>query len=203
MALPYTVNDPTAALRDPNDPYAAWAYRPPASEAQFGDQGFAANHAGAAGAMSGAASGAALGTKILPGWGTAIGAGAGAIYGAIKGHQNATQPEREDFAKSLGVPDTTALWGMLAQRLPAAQASELQDRALHKIGKHDEAGNAQWMQDVQAALNASGAQQPAQPSAPEASAAPALDPRRSAVLSALRGGGNYRDALVAYLNGGQ
>lgn len=35
------------------------------------------------GAVSGAASGAALGTSVLPGWGTAIGAGLGAISGIL------------------------------------------------------------------------------------------------------------------------
>ena len=38
-----------------------------------------------AGALSSAGMGAALGSVILPGWGTAIGAGAGALYGGLRG----------------------------------------------------------------------------------------------------------------------
>jgi len=38
---------------------------------------------GVKGALGGAASGAAIGTAIMPGWGTAIGAGAGALFGGL------------------------------------------------------------------------------------------------------------------------
>ena len=45
-------------------------------------------------ALAGAGSGAAAGTAILPGWGTAIGAVAGGIYGAL-------QPNTADQATAL------------------------------------------------------------------------------------------------------
>jgi hypothetical protein len=70
----------------------------------------------------------------------------------IAGRRNDTKNAREDFAKQLGLPDTTALWSKFSSELPPDQAQELRDRALNRIGKKDVGANQQWMLDVQAAL---------------------------------------------------
>src|SRR5215204_1807787 len=53
------------------------------------------------GGASGAVKGAALGTSIMPGWGTAIGAGAGFIGGLFTGGNDVTRPSIRDNPTSL------------------------------------------------------------------------------------------------------
>jgi hypothetical protein len=140
-------------------PSAFKSYMPPAEGDLSG--GFMENnrsHVGAASeALSGMATGASMGS-VVPGIGTAVGAGVGAIYGGIKGwaanRSNDTKNTREDFAKGMGVNDSSALWSKLGAEVPPEVAQELQGRALNRIGKHDNGANEQWMQDVQAALAA-------------------------------------------------
>jgi hypothetical protein len=75
----------------------------------------------------------------------------------------------------MGVNDSTGLWNKLNAEATPEAASELQNRALNRIGKHDETANAQWMQDVQAALAAG---RPAPP--PPAAGAPGSSSSSSA-----------------------
>lgn len=129
--LPYTAPDPNADL----------------------SQGFGENHAGWAQAGSGAMTGMQVG-KYLGGVGALPAAGVGAVAGWLNSRTNDTKDDREDFAKSLGVKDSTALWSKLQAETTPEAAQELQNRALNRIGKHDNTANAQWQQDVQAALAA-------------------------------------------------
>lgn len=117
------------------------------------------NHYSQIGALKDAGSDAMTGAQIGKyfggigaGAGAAIGAGVGAIRGYLKGRTNDTKNEREQFAQSLGAKDSTDLWAQLNQYLPPQEAQELQNRALNRIGKHDETANTQWEQDVQTAL---------------------------------------------------
>jgi hypothetical protein len=176
-------------------------YTPPDPNADL-SQGFGENHATWAGAGRGAMTGMQYGKYF--GAGIVPAASVGALIGAVKARTNNTKNDREDFAKTLGVGNTTDLWAKLNAALPPETAQELQSRATTRIGKHDKTANAKWMEDVQAALNASGAASPqAATAAPAAPVAPPVDPRRQSVIDALKGGGNYRDALVSYLNGGR
>jgi len=102
-----------------------------------------------AGPARGAAQGAAMGATIgsaVPGVGTAIGMGVGALVGAIASSGNETKGQREDLAKNLGYHSLADLNVALSKMGPAGE--ELLDAGLHKIGKHDAAGNKQWMTQV-------------------------------------------------------
>lgn len=127
------------------------SYTPPAA----GDlsAGFGENHAGVAGAGKGAMAGVQYG-KYVAGMGAIPAAGIGALAGWAKSRTNNTKNDREDFAGSLGLPNSTALWSKLNDSADPVAAGELQNRALNRIGKHDSTANNQWMQDVQAALAA-------------------------------------------------
>jgi hypothetical protein len=92
-----------------------------------------------------ASKGAQIGS-FIPGVGTVIGMGVGALAGAIKGHQNATVGDREDLAKTLGYRSLDDLYKALETSGP--QGLALRDAGLNKIGKHDEEENAQWVADV-------------------------------------------------------
>jgi hypothetical protein len=126
---------------------------------------------------SNAANGASIGSMVGP-IGTLAGAGIGAGYGAIKGfidgRRNDTKNDREDFATQMGVQGSTGLWDRLKTGATDEAAHELQDRALNRIGKHDETANAQWMADVQAALAAG------RPAPPPPAAAPGSSSSSSA-----------------------
>jgi hypothetical protein len=120
-----------------------YGYTPPDPNADL-SAGFGENHA----TWAGAGKGALLGATVGPG------APIGAAVGAIAARTNTTKNDREKFAQSIGFTDTNALWQHLQQTLPQPVAAELQSRALTRIGKHDKTANAQWMNDVTAALAA-------------------------------------------------
>lgn len=135
---------------------SGYGYTPPDPNQDL-STGFGENQATVAGAGKGAMTGASIG-KWVPGIGWVAGAGIGAAIGAIASRTNTTSNDREKFAQSIGFQSTDELWQHLQQILPPQIAGELQNRALNRIGKHDKAANAQWMQDVQAALGAAQAQ---------------------------------------------
>lgn len=93
----------------------------------------------------GASTGAQVGSFFGP-LGTGIGAGIGALGGVIAGHQNDTKGAREDFAKKLGFENLGALYEALDRMGPQGQA--LRNTALNVVGRHDQAGNQQWMNGV-------------------------------------------------------
>lgn len=68
----------------------------------------AQNRSGMSNTLAGASGGASIGTMIMPGWGTAIGAGVGAAYGALQSWLTVTQNEHdgraihEEFVNRLG-----------------------------------------------------------------------------------------------------
>lgn len=170
-------------------PAASGPYTPPPA----GDLsvGFRENNAGLARAGAGAMTGA--GVAQLGGPVTALGGALiGATSGALKARTNDAKNERETFAQSLGVPDSTALWQKLNTALPANQASELQDRALNRIGKHDMTANAKWMQDVRSALAAP----PPAPASP--AAAPPVPAAAPSAASAAPSGGLDFSRLQGY-----
>jgi hypothetical protein len=175
---------------DPRFPYV-----PPDPTADL-SQGFGEQHTGwgdvGKGAMAGLQYGKYLGAGALPA------AGIGALVGWAKSRTNSTKNAREDFAKQLGVGDTTALWQKLNTSLDPTVAGELQNRALNRIGKHDATANQQWMSDVLAALSAPQAMASAPTAQPAPAAAP-VDPRRQALIAALKGGGDLQPALTTYL----
>ncbi len=105
--------------------------------------------------------------------GTAVGAIAGATAGAIKARTNDTKNDREAFAKSLGLANSSDLWARLNETLPPEQAAELQHRALNRIGKHDNTANTQWMADVKSAMGGGGAPTLGSIGAPPGAPAPA------------------------------
>jgi hypothetical protein len=90
------------------------------------------------GAISGAASGAAAGTAILPGWGTAIGAGVGLIGGMMSENEAS---EREDAANRLrdealaqytniDIPDIEKMKLYMEEMKSAGQLSPEMEQAL-------------------------------------------------------------------------
>ncbi len=172
-------------------------YTPPAAGQDL-SQGFGENHAGWAGAGKGALTGMQYGKYF--GAGVVPAAAVGAAIGALKSRTNNTKNDREAFAKSLGLPNSTALWQTLSQKLPPEQAQELQNRATTRIGKHDKTANAQWMQDVQAALSAP-PPVTAQTASRNGSTGQAMTPERQALIASLRSGTPNKDALMALLQG--
>jgi len=92
---------------------------------------------------------AAAGMTFGP-WGAAVGAGIGAIVGAFKGAANETKKEREKFAKEQGYGSLGDLYKGL-QGIGAAGAA-LAQQGTSVIGKHDQAANKKWMEDVLALL---------------------------------------------------
>lgn len=97
------------------------------------------------GVMGSTAKGAVYGSMFGP-WGTAIGAGIGAIVGAFKTGSNKTKKVREEFAKAVGFKDLPSLLSDLEKI--DAKGAKLAHTARNIIGKNDEAGNKQWMEDV-------------------------------------------------------
>lgn len=148
-------------------------YTPPKAGEDL-SSGFGEDHASASGALSNAATFGAIGSKVGGPVGGLVGAGIGSVTGYLQGRTNDAKNEREKFAQSLGLADSTALWQRLDSTLPADQATELRDRALNRIGKHDMAANAQWMRDVEAAMAAA---------PPKSATAPAVDPASPAAPS--------------------
>jgi hypothetical protein len=74
-----------------------------------------------------------------------IGAIGTALQGLFKG--NETKKAREEFADSMGL----TLDGLMKKlQSMGAEGQRLANTALNVIGKHDEAGNRRWMQEVQA-----------------------------------------------------
>lgn len=174
-----------------------YPYTPPDPTADL-SQGFGEQHTGWADAGRGAQYGAQYG-KYLGGIGIIPAAGIGALLGWAKSRTNDTKNAREDFAHQLGVTDTTALWQKLQGSLDPTVAGELQNRALNRIGKHDATANTQWMSDVMAALSSPAQTPQTTPGAPAPTPAPAVgDPRRQALIAALRGGGDVRSATADY-----
>jgi hypothetical protein len=135
----------------PTTPAGSYGYAPPVEGTDLSDSADTGGTGSriAKGAMTGASVG-----SFVPGVGTAIGAGVGALGGLIASRNNDTKGQREQFAQSIGFSNTADLWKHLYDTLPPNVAGELQQRALGRIGKHDTAANAQWMADVQAALSA-------------------------------------------------
>ena len=102
----------------------------------------------AKGAIAGAEEGATIGMYGGP-LGMAIGAGVGALAGAVAASKhNTTKDARTDLAKSLGFDDLGALYTDLQKKGGAAGAA-LANAGSSIIGRHDEAGNKAWMQQVQ------------------------------------------------------
>lgn len=148
--------DVAQKMRDQEEIARQLGYAPPPAGDLSGEGGSAGPvRKGVGGALSGATTGASIGS-VVPGIGTALGAGVGALVGGVggmfAGRSNDTKNEREQFAQSLGQKDSTGLWDYLGQNLDSQASNELRDRALNRIGKHDEGANQQWMADVAAAL---------------------------------------------------
>jgi hypothetical protein len=87
--------------------------------------------------------------------GATLGAGAALAIGlAIKHHQNATKGDRNNFARDAGFKDIADFNNYLSTLGPAGQ--EARNYGENVVGKHNKQHEAQWMQMVQAAVDASG-----------------------------------------------
>lgn len=73
------------------------------------------------GALSGAVSGALLGSKLSPGWGTAIGAGGGAVLGGLSGYFG-SQPDKMGEAYTR-TPEQQQALSALLQNLSQSQGN--------------------------------------------------------------------------------